>query len=232
MTPCTLIAKHVKKDVPLGGLEIMEEVCCVSGQKTQCVPVKELISASFNDARFFWIEGGRWIGVEVYQAWRYGVMQEGKKRLFNPERMSCWVAHNDAVEWKIGRIRIRELALSGCSASPWACWVTTGYKKHGSLRAKVNISQRGIIAFDEVLVDCTGEKIDPVYRRLSKMQTAGFSRPTLETLICPPAVLRKLDFKLWMAFCNWAKAWYTSPVYQFCCYMLPSKAEIDAGGES
>ena len=225
VTPSALIANHVGQYVPLDGIEVVEETCCVTGVLCPCVPVNLLITSSFTDGKFFKNPSGRWVGVDIYKAWKYGILEAGKKRQFAPERMSCWVVSETSFEFRIDRKRIREVALEGCKP-PWACWVTTGYKKHGSIRAKVNIRHRGVIAFDELRVDCSDPRIDDFYFRLTEMQKKGFSRPTLETLNCPPAVLKKLDFTEWMRFCEWAKAWYTSPTYQFCCYLLPSKEEL------
>lgn len=226
ITTMALVSKHVIDKVDISGIQISDEVCCVSGEVKPCVPKKDLISSSFTDMQYFKAPTSAWIGTDVYAAWRYGTREPGKKRDFVPTRNCCWYVDQNEFRIKLNKKDIRDIALKG-GAPPWACWVTTSYKKHGTMRARPNNFMHGIIAFDDLQVDCSDvARTKEIYDRLCGMQLKGFSRPILESLSCPPGVLKKNGFVEWNEFYSWAKPFYTSALYQFCCYILPTADEI------
>jgi len=223
-----LIARHVGTEVDTSELQIQRDICCLTGLETDCVPVKQLITSSFTDGARFRAPSSAWIGLDVYQSWKYGFRGEGKKQYFCPERMSCWYVDDSQFQYQINKIRIRDVALKG-GVPPWAMWVTTSYKKHGSLRATLNNKLFGRVAFDNVVADCSDSiKTLEWYSRILDIQSKGFNRFILESLDCPVHVLKKNDHKEWDVFYRWAKPIYMSPLYKFLCYLLPSKEELNA----
>lgn len=224
MHPTDLIAMHVEMDTP----ETKHEICALTGVQCECVPLKSIISSSFTDGRLFAYPSSNWLGVNVYKAWKFEIRHPDKKRGFAPERNSCWVVNKTGWQYKLVKREIRDIALNGYDP-PWSCWVTTGYKKHGSLRAVVNNSRFGAIALNESLADCSDVgKTKILYDTMHDMQISGFGRKILETLDCPPGYLKKYGFEKWNKYREWAKPFYQSALYQFVCYILPTKEEMES----
>ena len=126
----------------------------------------------------------------------------------------------------------RALVLSGVPYPDraWAGWVTTSYKKHGSLRAPVNCGQFGGWGFDDVVVDAADNvKTREWWCKLRQAQTDGVGRKTMETVDIPAAFIEKIGFDVWLAFETWARPRSQSPLYQFLVYLLPSQQEIKEG---
>ena len=227
-TAIDLIAAHIASDVDVSGLEIRQEVCCITGVKCECVPMGAVITTSFTDGQLFKAPSSEWVSLSTYQAWKFGIRAEGKKRDMNPERNSCWVVNRDAWRHGLKKAEIRQVALEGVTP-PWACWVTTGYKKHGTLRTPVNSSRHGVIAFNDLRADCSDpERVMGMFERMKSIQLVGFGRKIIETLECPPGYQKRYGFGPWNEFYSWAKSIYLSPLYQFVCYILPTKEEMDA----
>ena len=125
------------------------------------------------------------------------------------------------------RVEIREIVLNGSPTLPWAMWVTTSYKKHGSLLARVNHSVYGMVAFDELLVDTRRELITlEWWGVMTAAQRAGITRTMQENVACAPGLLERIGLQKWMEFEQWARPRAGSPLYRLLCYLLPSQKEL------
>lgn len=226
MHATTLLAQAIRcfDDVP----ELpptRKEVCCLTGRHTDCVPRAELIGQSFTDTHLFAAPSSAWIGADVFTAWRYGARGEGKNRDMRPEANQCWWCNGR--EFRIMRkADMRPIVLDGSPSTPWAMWITTGYKKHGSLRTPVNARKRGRVAFDELVIDCTnGEAVNATWARLNAALAAGITRAAIETLDCPQHIMREVGLPVWMEFEQWARPRFNGGLYRLLTYLLPSKEE-------
>ena len=216
MHPVNLIARSLPTSdrIPLD-VEPVRQRCCLTGQMTDCVPRKAAIGAAFTTQHLFAAPQSDWIGVDAFQALKY-----------RPERTACWWC--DGREFRVvKRAEIREIVLNGSPASPWAMWVTTSYKKHGSLLARVNHGGYGMIAFDELLVDNRKDWITlEWWGIMTTAQRAGIGRTMQESVACPPGLMGKIGLKIWMEFERWARPRAGAPLYKLLCYLLPSQEEL------
>lgn len=205
----------------------VDGICCLTGQQGPTINRRKVFGPSFTEFEILKVPDSDRVGVNVWHAFRAGYFAEaGKKRKKKPEAMACW--WTDGVQWvELDKVKIRELVFGGSGPQPWAGWVTTSYKKHGSTRAPVNKIPHGVWAFDEVLVDC--RDIDEVvtwHGELRRAQDAGLNRTVFETLEIPVSVYNKIDAQVWIKFKIWAKHRQETALYRFLCYLLPSQAEL------
>ena len=214
----------------------MPGICCVTGMQTDTIPAKHLIGSSFCDQNLLACPGSNRVGVNVWYAWQYGaygIDDDGKQktRKKKPEMQACWWC--DGVEFvETTKADTRRLVLSGAPnlERAWAGWVTTLYKKHGSLRAPVNRSKFGGWGFDDLMVDASDSMIVRAWWHiLRQAQQDSIGRKTMETLDMPAAFVEKIGFDVWLAFEAWACQRVQSPLYQFLVYLLPSQQEIKEG---
>lgn len=204
-------------------------MCCITGDVGPCIPREHLIKrGTFCDQDKLAAPLSQSVSVEAWSAWRYGSRAEGKKKDMRPECNQSWWC--DGKEFRVlRRLDVRELVLGGSPSVPWAAWVTTSYKKHGSLRAVVNGGRRGTVAFDDALVDCSdGVKVAERWTRMDAAVRVGLGRKVIETLNCPAWVMGKVGLRTWMDFERWARRVQRTPLYSLLCYLLPSKEEISA----
>jgi hypothetical protein len=191
-----------------------------------CVPKFDLIGDSFTDWSLLAAPNSEWVGLNVYHAWKHGTRAEGKKCDFCLERHGCWFVSENKFR-QVSRVDIRELVLNGSPDTPWAGWVTTTYKKHGSLRAPVNASHFGVWGFDESKPDCSDNaKVMDWWWQLRKFQDAGIGRRSMEQVDVPSGVLKKIDLRVWLEFVSWSRDKWQSALYRFLLYLLPSKEEL------
>lgn len=205
----------------------VDGTCCLTGQQGPTIGRKKIFGSSFTESGIFKIPESDRVGVNVWYSFKAGYFAEaGKKRKKKPEAMACW--WTDGVQWiETNKVKIREFVFNGSGDLPWAAWVTTSYKKHGSTRAPVNRKEYGVWAFDETLVDCSDiNKVIRWHEMLRMAQDAGINRTVIETLEIPVFVYKKIDGKLWIEFKLWAKDKRESALYRFLCYLLPSQAEL------
>lgn len=201
--------------------------CCLTGQQVETISRKHLLGSSFTEFSSLKVPESDRIGVDAWCAFQAGYYaEEGKKRRKKPEAMACW--WTDGVEWvEINKAFVREKVLNGSGSRPWAGWVTTSYKKHGSLRSPVNKHPFGVWGFDEYIVDCSDkEKVNEWWNRLRKAQDSGLGRTTLENVQMPVAMLAKADMAAWLEFKQWAGDKKDSALYKFLCYLLLSQEEL------
>ena len=212
-------------DIPV---DISYGVCAVTGQYGPCLPRGYVIPSSNCDQPWFAAPQSNLVGVDVWIAWNYGYLKDGSKRKTRFERQSCWWC--DGREFKqIKRLDIRRLVLDGSPSSPWSMWVTTSYKKHGSIRAPVNIGRRGVVAFEERIVDVSDEgRVHRWWNTLLCIRKRGVSRFNIELLECPR--LDVIGIGEWIDFDRWARPRYKSALYALLCYLLPSNEEIKKEG--
>lgn len=205
-----------------------QATCCLTGETTLCIARKELLGPSFTDTHLLRAPASQFIGADVYIAWRYGHRAEGKRRDMRPEANQCWLATQK--EFSIVRKpEIRECVLNGCASKPWALWVTTSYKKHGSLRAPVNSRRRGCVGFDELVVDCRDQVLVwQIWEQLNQALETGIGRTVIESLNCPPHIMQKVGIVKWLEFESWAKPLFQGGLYQLLTYLLPSQEERNA----
>ncbi len=219
-----LIAKHVPADelLPLPSAP-RYELCCVVGEHRDCIERRHVIKKSFTAGATLKAPASQWASVQAYHALAY-----------RPERQSSWMVSRDGGFRKLTRVEVRQAALyDPLPDSPWAGYATTSYKKHGSLITPVNTGDRRAWVFEERLADLT----DPVrvtdwWDRLNAALRAGIGRSVLETLMCPPFVIKICRPDTWLEFRDWARDKYQSSVYQFLCYLLPSQEELRSENHS
>lgn len=225
---CHLVAAAVpERDRPPLPCEPVEALCAVTGTAGPCLPREAAITESNCDSYLFASPTSRWVHVDVFISWNFGELKPGAKRKTCPERQACWWCGGDEF-LTVTKPFMRHIVLAGRSPTcPWAMWVTTSYKKHGTVRTPVNHSRWGRIGFDELVVDCSSEaEIGEYWRRLRGALDAGMPRPLIENLDCSPAFIAKLGWRVWRDFEAWARPRVRSPLYTFLTYLLPSREEL------
>lgn len=200
-------------------------VCCLTGAEGPTIARKHLLTKSFTDWSRLAAPGSDRVSIHVWRAWMYGWRAEGKARDYRPERMSAWWCDGKELRL-IDRKTIRDLVLDPPTAEHWCGYATTSYKKHGTLVAPVNTSSQ-VWAWDDERVDVSG--VHAVWERLREARVSGVPRPVLESLEPNRWAIQALGYAGWIEFERWARPLYQSALYRFCCYLLPSKEEIDAG---
>jgi hypothetical protein len=190
-------------------------VCAVTGLAGPCVPRKHLLGKSFTNLDVLAAPSSGMVGVETYQALGY-----------KWERMSSWIC--DGLTFRrLTRVEVRPLVLEGVAAERWAGYITTSYKKHGALWAKVNGPGRAVWRFEMRDVDCSDRaRMAEVWSRLNEELRGGIGRSVLESLDCPPFLIGKVGVARWLAFEAWARPIWRSGLYQLMCYLLPSNEEL------
>jgi hypothetical protein len=226
MHATTLIASAVGALAPAIPCEPINAICSVTGDLTKCIPRSEVLGDSFTNIDCLKAPESQFVGVDVFTAWNYGYKTaEDKKRLKCPERMSCWICDGNEFR-ELKRAEIRDIVLHGSPYKQWAGYVTTSYKKHGSLWAKVNNGPRGIWRFEMVDADCRSEsKVLVLWDTMNKALKSGIGRSVIESLDMPTFLIKKIGLKIWIEYERWARPIYQSGLYQFIAYLLPSKKE-------
>jgi hypothetical protein len=226
--PVNIIAAALQKQnksLPVLPCEPVTAICAITGIKQECIPRKEVISYTFTNLDIFRAPDSRFIGVDFFYSWNYGY-PTGHTRDKHPERSSSWFCDgNEFLE--LNRQGIRDWVLKKEMPEAWTGYVTTSYKKHGSMVAKVNTKKRRVWAFEMRTVDCTNFSLMlNWWQTLNTVLRAGIVRSILESLECPAIVLKNLDIKKWVEFEKWARPKYQSALYAFLCYLLPSQDEL------
>lgn len=193
----------------------IEAVCCLSGQKTLCVPLKKTVSSDFTNFDTLAAPTSKFIGINSYYALKY-----------KWERMSSWYVDESGFQ-RLDRQGVRNKVIAGNYGRRWSGYATTSYKKHGSLFTKVNSGDRAVWRFEMKDVDCSDRyKLFHIWIRLNAELRTGYPRPVLENLDCSTFLIKKLGISQWLNFEKWAKPLFQGSLYQFLCYLLPSQAEL------
>lgn len=198
----------------------------MTGLRGLCVPRKHGLPSSYTDQAAMAAPHSQWIGVDVYWAFHFTRINPKSGKPACPERTSCW--WTDGREFRImARADIRAIILDGSPSTPWAMWVTTSYKKHGSIRSPVNAPPRGAIGFDELRVDAMDDKkVMEWWEIMTTAQMDGIGRRMQEEVSCPPGLLKKVGLGPWMKFKKWAYIRRNDPLYRLLCYLLPSQEDL------
>ncbi len=228
MHAVNLIARAVGAKGPLLPCAPVEAICAVTGETCPCLPRRDVLGDSFTNLDRLRAPGSEHVSADVFIAWAYGYKTaEDKERLKCPERMACWICDGNVFR-ELVRSEIRELVLNGVPYEKWAAYVTTSYKKHGSLWARVNKGARGVLRFEMLDADCRDvTKVLVYWHKMNEARSAGIGRSTIETLHIAPFVLEKVGIRAWTMFERWARPIYQSGLYQFIAYLLPSKEELN-----
>lgn len=190
-------------------------ICCVTGTEGQCLPRKALLGKSFTNGDCLAAPGSPLVGLAAYTALTY-----------KWERMSSWYC--DGKEFvRLDRQGVRAMVLGRNYGPVWSGYATTSYKKHGALVSKINSAAQVVWRFEMLDVDCTDhERLLTIWARLNEELRAGIGRSLIESLDCPPFLLRKIGVSRWVEFERWARPLYQGGLYRFLCYLLPSKEEL------
>jgi hypothetical protein len=215
------IPKDEHEPLPSG---TMQGVCAFTGAIGPCVPRAVLLGKSFTDQHVLRAPDSPLVSVEAWVALKY-----------KWERMSSWLC--DGTRFKrLDRRGVRDYVIGGVSErliSRWAGYITTSYKKHGSLRAPVNSRDRQVWLFESRLVDCSDRvRLAEWWSVMTQAQLNGVSRQSQETLDMPPGIIRKVGVDVWEQYKAWARDKWQSPLYALLCYLLPSQAELRGEVES
>jgi hypothetical protein len=210
-------------------------VCCVSGATTDTIARKHLFGASFNDLNILVCPDSNRVGANVWYAFKFGEPSvnpetgELNKRKKYKEMQTCWWTDGETFR-EMRKAQIRELVLRGTTSKHWAGWVTTSYKKHGSLRSPVNNTPFGIWGFDDLQVRANDkDKVLAIWFKLRSAQNNGIGRTGIESLNIPVGIMLKVGMTFCNEFLTWAQSRYQSPLYQFLVYLLPSQDELKNG---
>ena len=230
MKAVNLIANALRNS----GLELPElpeepivDICAVTGEECLCVPRKSVLAKSFTNGDLLASPESNHVSVDVFYAWNYGYKTDpSKNRLKKPERMSSWFCDGSQFV-ELNRQGVREYVLKIEMPKVWSAYATTSYKKHGSLISPVNIGKRRVWNFEQRVVDCTNmTRVVQWWEIMNIALRHGISRPIMESLICPPYVIRRIGVTYWTKYYRWAKGKSHSALYSFLCYLLPSQEEL------
>lgn len=207
------IAQDPEKAVYTG--ETIQGICAVTGVYDSCIPRKELLGKSFTNGDLLAAPESNLISLDALHTLTY-----------KWERASSWYCDGERFI-RLDRKGVRSMVLTAQYSKHWSGYATTSYKKHGSLFTKVNTSGRIIWRFEMRNADCTDHKrLFDIWTRLNTELRGGIGRSILESLDCPPFLIKKFGIQRWMEFEQWARPLYQGALYQFLCYLLPSQEEL------
>lgn len=198
--------------------ETTQGMCAVTGKQDICVQRKELLGKSFTNGDLLAAPESSLVSLDAYYALTY-----------KWERASSWYC-NGKEFIRLDRKGVRSKVLTGQYSKYWSGYATTSYKKHGSLVTKVNTAGRAIWRFEMRDADCTDHKrLMAIWDRLNTELRAGIGRSILESLDCPPFLIKKFGVQRWLEFYRWAYPLYQGALYKFLCYLLPGQEELKLG---
>ena len=192
------------------------QTCCFTGKECLCIPLKECVSNGFVNTDILLAPNSKYASIEVFQAFKH-----------HWERSSSWlITDKEFIRLKT-KLEIRPLVLNGVESNLWAGYITTSYKKHGTLKTVINSGNKAFWGFENLLVDCSDKKkVNEWFQIMLTALKNGIYRTSIETCDCQSAIIGKVGIKTWLDFYKWGKDKYQSPLYQFLCYLLPSKEEL------
>lgn len=214
-----LISNAIKNEIDVfipEKKDLQKGICCLTGIECMTLPKKNILSSNFTNIDILKAPDSNRIGVSATIALKY-----------KWERYSCWfVDENQFLRWD--KNVFRDFFLNGVKSKRWSVYITTSYKKHGALFTKVNTNKYGIWRFEQIDVNASdGQKNRFWYKKISEaLIKKGLGRSIIESLDCPPWLIKEIGLDNWMEFYNWARNKYQSPLYKLCCYLLPSQKEL------
>lgn len=222
MHPINLISTAINnhEDRPELPCEPQEGICAITGQCCQCIPRKKLLGKSFTNIDLLARSDSEMVDIDAYYALK-----------FKWERMNSWFCDGITFQ-RLNRIGVREKVFQEIMPLMWTAYATTSYKKHGSLKSKINTGNKRIWLFEMHLVDCTDmTKVLEWWQVLNMTLRAGIGRSVIESLVCPSYVIGKVGLSTWLDFEQWARPRYQSSLYAFLTYLLPSQEELKHGSD-
>jgi hypothetical protein len=197
-------------------IEIQRGICCITGEKTDCIAREELIGKSFNNHDYLLAPESNLISLEAWRTLKY-----------KWERASSFFCDGKNF-LRLSRVGVRDKFFEPEMPDMWIGYATTSYKKHGCFAVKMNMSRKSRIwSFEMRRVDASDiAKRDDWWGRLNEYLRLGISRPVMETLSVNPAYIPKIGVENWLKFEAWARNKYQSNLYAFLCYLLPSQEEL------
>jgi len=190
-------------------------VCAITGIEGPCLPRKDLLGPSFVSIGLLACPSNNFVSVDAYETMKY-----------KWERMSSFFCDGERFV-RLDRQGVRNMVLSEDMPASWIGYATTSYKKHGCLATKVNTGNKRYWTFEQRLVNLTDfEKTKMWWEMLNIYIRRGISRPVMESLVCPPYVIKIIGLSTWIEFEKWARSKHLSALYSFLCYLLPSQAEL------
>lgn len=207
------ISKEPERAIYTG--DTRQGICAVTGKYDICIPRKELLGKSFTNGDLLAAPESDLVSLDAYHALTY-----------KWERSSSWYCDGEKFV-RLDRKAVRAMVLAAQYGKQWSGYATTSYKKHGSLFSKVNTAGRVIWRFEMRDADCTDHgQLMAIWDRLNAELRGGIGRSVLESLDCPPFLVKKFGIKRWMDFEQWARPLYQGSLYRFLCYLLPSQEEL------
>jgi len=195
--------------------EPTEGICAVTGLSGQCIQKKHLLKSTFANWDLIKAPQSEHVSIDAYQAMKYPYT-----------RKSSWIVTPDSFK-RLHKKDVIPLVLEGVKDDVWAGYVTTSYKKHGSLMTPVNSGGRAVWRFEMLNVDCSDlVKVNEWYGRLLEYLKAGIWRTFLESGDVAPGLVKKVGIQTYLDFKNWTGDKYNSGLYRFLCYLLPSKDDL------
>jgi hypothetical protein len=190
-------------------------LCAITGCRSLCIPRSEVVPKSNTDMEIFSAPKSDMASVNAFYCFKY-----------RPERASSWIS--TATEFKkLNRTDVRKVVVENLFPNePWAMYITTSYKKHGSLYSPTNINSC-VVRFEMLNIDLSNRKLlMEIWDRLNQEIRNGIGRSILESLDCSVGYISKIGLQRWIDFEAWARPLFRSPLYQFLCYLLPSQEEL------
>lgn len=221
MHPIKFVANQIKKmpDCPQlpDNLSFEKGICAITGEYSETIPRRHLLGKSFTDGQYLISPNSNRVSIDAWIVLKY-----------KWTRMSSWICNEEFGFKRLNRSEVRDIVLNiDDIATPWCAYCTTSYKKHGIFRVKISTALKKRILFEMRMVDLSNKgEIGQYWHNLNTALRAGIPRSALETLNCPPSIMRKVGLGFWMEFYSWAQRHKNRPLYAFLCYLLPSKREM------
>lgn len=172
------------------GIEEVEGVCCISGNfATKTYKRKNILSSGFTDYDLIASSEGK------------RICEDAALVLKTPEmRRKNWLAEAGCpIEW-IDRPKMWEILRSGyLPEHPWIGYITFAGKKHGSLRAKVNMGTN-IWQVEERATVIDSDLVHVLSPVMVDLLNMGCSRASLLSLDLSSKLIKKIGIAKWIRY--------------------------------
>lgn len=208
-------------------------VCCVSGEKTFCIPRKYAIKDTFTNGDLLRAPSSDMVSVEWFQVLGYST---GEHKY--PFRQGNWVVIEDAngnvsILYPKTKSEILEIVRHPPDGI-WGAYVTTSYKKHGALWTRLNRNGSNIWTWETNIVDCSDlALVEDIIIPMLDMYSRGASRKALEIVEYDAITAKNITPIEWLLYERKNKTRSKSLIYQFLASLIPAKEKEpkDEGGE-
>ena len=194
-------------------------VCCISGELCPCIERRLLIGESFTTQGTFMAPDSDHVSVNAWYAFKH-----------RPERAGNWFCDGEQFV-SMNRAEVREKILLGFADQkrPWAMYVTTSFKKHGSLVAPVNQPGLFAVGFETEVAVCHQQLVQIFNDDLLYWQRSGIVRSDLQAGRIMDT--RQADTAAVIHFDRHAQGRRHMPLYKMLAYLLPWKDSADHSKE-